>query len=189
MVSRSYYFDNAASRRIGMRKITQNIFRLVLVVVALSMFSILSPRDSIAQPQVCGVTLLKEAEGTEGIDFNFLSVVGTNVSPFILTSGIPQEFFYQTTVIVTYTELDSPGWALADVTCDSNDGVNVTYVDNGVTIECLNAGGEAECVWTNIQLIRNIPTLSQWGLIAVAIGLGLVGAFFAVRKRKDRIAT
>lgn len=167
-----------------MRKSKQRKFSLVLVVIVLSVFSILSPRESIAQPQICGITLIKEAQGTEGIDFNFLSVVGPNVTPFILTSGTPQEYFFQTTVIVTYTELDTPGWALADVACDSNDGVSITSVDNGVTIECLDAGGEAECVWTNIQLVRNIPTLSQWGLIAVSIGLGMVGVFFALRKRK-----
>jgi len=162
-------------------------FSLVLVVIVLSMFSILSPRESIAQTPTCGVTLVKEAEGTEGIDFNFLSVVGPNITPFILTSGTPQEYFFQTTVIVTYTELDTPGWALADVACDSNDGVSITSVDNGITIECLEPGGEAECVWTNIQLVRNIPTLSEWGMIAAASGLGLIGVFFALRRRKAQI--
>lgn len=31
---------------------------------------------------------------------------------------------------------------------------------------------------------QNIPTLSEWGMIAAAAGLGLVGVFFVVRKRK-----
>ena len=30
---------------------------------------------------------------------------------------------------------------------------------------------------------RNIPTLSEWGMIAAAAGLGLIGMFFAVRRR------
>lgn len=163
------------------------LFRSSIVVVfALSMFSLFSPRDSIAQPQVCAVTNLKEAEGTEGIDFDFRFEVGPNVIPFILTSGIPREDFFQTSVIVTYTELDNPEWGLVDVACDSNSGVDVTYVENGVTIECLNAGGEAECVWTNVRLTRPIPTLSQWGMIAAASGLGLVGVFFAMKRRKAR---
>jgi hypothetical protein len=29
----------------------------------------------------------------------------------------------------------------------------------------------------------NVPTLSEWGMIAAAVGLGLVGVFFAVRRR------
>jgi hypothetical protein len=167
-----------------MHKIKQRKFSLVLVVFALSMVSLFSPRDSIAQPPVCAFTLLKEAEGMEGIDFEFLNEVGMNVTPFILTSGIPQESFAQTTVIVTFTELDNPGWVLADVSCESNAGVNVTFVENGVTIECLDAGGEAECVWTNIRPSRPIPTLSEWGMISAAVGLGLVGVFFAVRRKK-----
>lgn len=166
-----------------MRKIEQHKFNLAIVVFALIIFSLFSPRDSIAQSIVCGFTLSKEAEGTEGIDFDFLSEVGVNVSPFILTSGIPQEYFVQTTVIATYTELDNPGWELVDVACESNSGVDVTYVENGVTIECLDGGGEAECVWTNARLTRNIPTLSEWGMIAMAGILGIAG-FIVIRKRK-----
>jgi hypothetical protein len=31
-----------------------------------------------------------------------------------------------------------------------------------------------------------IPTLSEWGMIAAAAGLGLVGVFFALRRRRTR---
>jgi hypothetical protein len=34
---------------------------------------------------------------------------------------------------------------------------------------------------------RNIPTLSEWGMIAAAAGLMLVGVFFAVRRRRASI--
>ncbi len=34
---------------------------------------------------------------------------------------------------------------------------------------------------------RNIPTLSEWGMIAAAAGLMLVGVFFAIRKRRASI--
>lgn len=171
-----------------MSKIKQHIFSLSIFVFVLSTFSLLLYRESIAQEPICVVTIVKEADGIEGIDFNFLSVVGPNITPFILTSGIPQENGFQTSVIVTYTELDTPGWALADVACDSNDGVSITSVDNGVTIECLSPGGEAECVWTNIRL-RNIPTLSEWAMISAAAGLGLVGLFFALKHRKAQMDT
>jgi hypothetical protein len=33
----------------------------------------------------------------------------------------------------------------------------------------------------------NIPTLSEWGMIAAAVGLGLAGAFFALRNRKAKV--
>ncbi len=37
----------------------------------------------------------------------------------------------------------------------------------------------------------NIPALSEWGMIAAAAGLGLVGVFFAVRRKRlqARIST
>jgi hypothetical protein len=85
---------------------------------------------------------------------------------------------------LTYTELDNPGWELVDVSCESNAGVTVTFVENGVNIVCDDVGGEAECVWTNVRSTRNIPTLSEWGMIAAAAGLALVGVFFAVRRKR-----
>ena len=33
----------------------------------------------------------------------------------------------------------------------------------------------------------NIPTLSEWGMISAAVGLGLVGVFFALRKRQAAV--
>jgi hypothetical protein len=43
-------------------------------------------------------------------------------------------------------------------------------IDN---LSCIDQGGEA-----------SIPTLSEWGMIAAAAGLGLIGVFFGVRRRK-----
>jgi hypothetical protein len=34
------------------------------------------------------------------------------------------------------------------------------------------------------QTSRNIPTLSEWGMISAFVGLGLVGVFFAVRRKR-----
>jgi hypothetical protein len=33
---------------------------------------------------------------------------------------------------------------------------------------------------------RNVPTLSEWGMISAVVGLGLVGVWFAVRRKKAR---
>ncbi len=37
------------------------------------------------------------------------------------------------------------------------------------------------------QRQQTVPTLSEWGMIAAAAGLGLVGVFFAVRRRKAAV--
>lgn len=37
------------------------------------------------------------------------------------------------------------------------------------------------------QPVNNIPTLSEWGMIAAVVGLGVVGVWFAVRRRRVEI--
>jgi hypothetical protein len=38
--------------------------------------------------------------------------------------------------------------------------------------------------FTSNQTVENIPTLSEWGMIAAAAGFALVGMFYAMRKRR-----
>jgi len=78
-----------------------------------------------------------------------------------------------------------PGWILESVECSDAPGVNVTPIENGVSLDCLGPS-EITCTFTNIRGITptNIPTLSEWGMIAAAGGLALIGVFFAVRRKK-----
>ncbi len=39
-------------------------------------------------------------------------------------------------------------------------------------------------VWFGNAALRNIPALSEWGMIAAAGGLGLIGVFYAVRRKR-----
>jgi hypothetical protein len=44
-------------------------------------------------------------------------------------------------------------------------------------------------VWFGTSsLERNIPTLSEWGMISAAAGLGLIGVLFAMMRRKRKLA-
>lgn len=43
---------------------------------------------------------------------------------------------------------------------------------------------EVTCVTENNE---SIPTLSEWGMISAALGLGMVGVFFAVRRRRAAV--
>jgi hypothetical protein len=76
-----------------------------------------------------------------------------------------------------------PGWLLSDVECSDAVGVNVTPIEHGVALDCIQPS-EITCTFTNVRgSISNIPTLSEWGMIAAAGGLALIGVFFAVRRR------
>jgi hypothetical protein len=56
----------------------------------------------------------------------------------------------------------------------------------GFFVECLDPGEgiQGECTFVNVRATENIPTLSEWGMIAAAVGLGLTGMWFAVRRRR-----
>ncbi|HSC35547.1 MAG TPA: IPTL-CTERM sorting domain-containing protein [Thermodesulfobacteriota bacterium] len=79
-----------------------------------------------------------------------------------------------------------PGWILDNVECsDAPGSVDVTFIENGVSLDCLGPS-EITCTFTNVRgtTATNIPTLSEWGMIAAAGGFALIGVFFAVRRRK-----
>jgi hypothetical protein len=157
---------------------------LLFFVVPVSYVSLFVPGTARAQ-LVCDTTHIKEAEGEIGLDFDFVLEFDNGVSfPFVITTGTPNHSRQTEETSLTYMELDNPGWELVDVTCESNAGSIVTFVENGVNIVCDDVGGEATCVWTNVRATANIPTLSEWGMIAAAGGLALVGVWFAVRRRK-----
>jgi len=133
----------------------------------------------------CGVGIGKKA-GVDGVLFDFL-VNPSAGDDFIITvaSGNSNGFglnFGQSAVI---SEIIPEGWELTDIECITVGGVIATWdVDaNELFVECLTVGGAA-CTFTNVLVSRNIPTLSEWGMIAAAAGLAMIGVFFAIRRRK-----
>ncbi len=79
-----------------------------------------------------------------------------------------------------------PGWILDNVECSDSALVDVTFIKDGVSLDCLG-GTEITCTFTNVTgLVSNVPTLSEWGMIAAACGLALIGVFFALRKKKGQ---
>jgi len=86
---------------------------------------------------------------------------------------------------VTFFFVEEPpqGWALDHVECVDTDDVIVEDIPGGVSIECVEPGETiVTCTFFNKQRAENVPTLSQWGLVAAAVGLGLLG-FIAYRRR------
>ncbi|MGH7849275.1 MAG: IPTL-CTERM sorting domain-containing protein [Thermodesulfobacteriota bacterium] len=76
-----------------------------------------------------------------------------------------------------------------DCTTDIDGRVSWTYTGSKEPgtdiIEAAIEGGEtltAEKLW--ISPARPIPTLSEWGMISAVVGLGLVGVWFAVRRKR-----
>jgi hypothetical protein len=72
------------------------------------------------------------------------------------------------------------------VECQTSIGITITDIPGGVTALCTTeAEARASCTFLNLRgESSGIPTLSEWGMIAAAVGLVLIGAFYAMRRRK-----
>jgi hypothetical protein len=87
---------------------------------------------------------------------------------------------------VTVIEEPAEGWELVDVICTPAEGMETDVIRGGVVFTCVSPTEEiSNCTFVNVSSTASatIPTLSEWGMIAAAAGLGLVG-FFAVRRRR-----
>ncbi len=141
-----------------------------------------------AKAQDCDIFICKSAEGSENTEFHF-----TGTSPFgpldftLISVGEDScEFFsIPLTQSLVVFEDPTPGWVLSDVECTDVIGVDILFPVGGVRLTCEGPNlGSARCTFFNVLLERPIPTLSQWGMISAAVGLGLVGVWFAMRRRK-----
>lgn len=169
-----------------MRAQTSTAFSLSLFVLAVSAFLLIpSPGDE-ARAQSCSIAICKSAEGAgdtpfvfdgerPGDNFNFQLVAGSECLPIGLDP----------TNDLSVTERPTEGWELADIDCETDDLV-ISGIRNGILVQCPQAGGGGSCTFVNVpegSSIAAIPTLSEWGMFAAAAGLGLAGAFYAVRRR------
>lgn len=143
-----------------------------------------------AGAQDCDIEICKSAEGPDNTEFHFTGTSPFGPLDFTLIDGREDscEFFsIPLTQSLVVFEDPTPGWALSDIDCANVVGVDILFPVDGVRLTCVGPNlGSATCTFFNVLLERPIPTLSEWGMISAAVGLGLVGVFFAIRKRKAR---
>ncbi len=168
--------------------------RNIIVTVAgaffmfLVMSGVLADKAQAGTVTACGVEIFKEAASSQTL-FEFL--VDPSVGDEFTVSTIAGDAtgfglsFGQSAVI---SEIVPDGWALENIECSAEGGASVIVDEPGneVFVECLTVGS-VTCTYTNVPT-GAIPTLSQWGMIAAAAGLVLIGVFFAIRKRRMRDA-
>lgn len=132
----------------------------------------------------CNITIGLEAPegGDTEFDFNLLSE-GLDEN-FDLSNGqkIPFNDLPLGTVI-TVTEIVPDLWSLDSIVCDGDANFNDSVNGNSVDLTC-NSSGEVNCSFANSRtLIFNTPTLSEWGLISMAVILGIAGLMVLRRRR------
>jgi hypothetical protein len=154
-------------------------FYIVFVLTGITMLAGFG--DSALAQGPCGITIAKVALGGEDTEFPFEHAEdGAEPSFFTLKSGLSTGGPFASTS--TVTELPLEGWALVDIECEGTGATGFEITDNGFTATC-DGGGFVTCTFFNVES-KNIPTLSEWGMIAAAGGLGLIGLFYAVRRKK-----
>lgn len=139
----------------------------------------------------CAFGIIKSAPQTDSsLPFQFTQAVNgveSEITVFSNTLAPPDFVFVSEGGTVSYTELPQEGWTLEDIRCVEGAGVDITKTEDSVTFECVQPSGQfsaAFCVFENGVSADKIPTLSEWGMITAAAGLGLIGVFFAVRRKR-----
>ncbi len=166
-----------------MRSLTPTL----LFVLAVSAFLFIpSPGDE-ARAQSCSISICKSAPGAGDTVFTFTGQRPGDIFEFDLVAGSECAFLpLDPTNDLRVVEVALPDWVLADVDCGVS-GLEITPIRGGIFVECPAPGGSGTCTFINAPesiSIRPIPTLSEWGMLAAAAGLGLAGAFYVLRRRK-----
>ena len=59
--------------------------------------------------------------------------------------------------------------------------ITIDEATNSITAQCID-NDVGSCTFTNVLIARNVPTLSQWGLISLIVIMGIVGFIFYRRR-------
>ncbi len=172
-----------------------NLISFVILVMIVGLGSLaLGTGRAVAQD--CKVSITKSASPANNFTFVFVATgeSGEFTSELKDPDSPETSFGMNVGETETVTEEDANGWALESIVCTegvTNCGgpgefvpcLTATVDGNSVTFECLDSD-TASCVFTNVVAPSNIPTLSEWGLIAMAGILGIAGFMVVMRRRK-----
>ena len=159
---------------------------LVLIFIPAVLLLPVPGGDALAQ--TCAVNICKSAESSGGTVFPF-TIGSSDISGRFGLLGEGEGSCV--TIHINQGETgfafeDSlPGWVLDNIECELI-GVDFEINDNRVDFLCNAPTVNGGCTFFNVpgETASNVPTLSEWGMISAAAGLGLIGVFFAARRRR-----
>lgn len=170
-------------RVIGRRGVSASLAFIFIVAVIVTILPVMG----YAQPPTCIVQTTKIASPDS--DFLFPFTISADGLGFVfqLRSGSSFSTGFVPGAIVDVVELVPSGWGITDIECTSEQNAVIVEIENGVSIGCPGGIAVINCTFFNVRVASPIPTLSEWGMIAAAAGLMLVGVFFAMRRRRAAV--
>ncbi len=169
------------------------MINLLFVAVLATSGALLFSADVKAQGG-CNILIGVETIPDSETEFPF-AVVGNDPEEFTINpDSFDEKFFLPSGDTMTVTQGAVDGWVLRDITCGDNavgsendalfieNGVTHSVVDSGVAFTCDEPRAFINCTFINSQT-ETIPTLSEWGAIALVLGFGAVG-YFVIRRRQ-----
>ena len=170
-----------------MRRLSNRTVSILLSFLIVSVFSIAFFQAGQASAQPCGVEICKSAPGAGDQEFLIDSFDSGQTDTETLLDGECFETLLNFDADVEFTEQQIPGWVLDDIECDDVPGFDTSFIENGVVVLCTTQQGPIgmRCFFNNVRGTAGaVPTLTEWGMIAAGAGLGLIGVFFAYKRRK-----
>ena len=145
------------------------------ILIILISLLVLSPK-LYAQVEGCEIIIIKEADPADNTAFVF-DVSGAGMFSFTLSdpANKSEGFFVGKGQSADLIEMVPEGWELVDIECTSDVEIMIEPIENGRKFTCLVDFDETRCTFRNEGPPPAVPTLSEWGLIAMAGVLGIVG--------------
>jgi hypothetical protein len=160
-------------------------FQSFLFFIIVSGFIYLSAVPGFSQDDEVCLIQISKITPPPGEVFEFIqNLNGVESSFFIQSFGDQADIPIKNGDVITITEVVPEGWRFEDILVFGLSGVLIERVENGIKFKCIGPGFSNGAVAFINRRVAPIPTLSEWGMIAAAAGLGLVGVFYAVRRRK-----
>jgi hypothetical protein len=165
---------------------TRRLISFVILTMLVGLGSLFLITDQANAGFRCEIGIIKVADPADDTPFDFTAPGSDNPNFTLMDpSNDTDVVSLNIAQMVTVTEVVPAGWSLDNIVCGEPSGVIIGIVENGRSFECTTGRGRAVCTFFNSmeEPPPAVPTLSEWGLIAMAAILGIVG-FMVIRRKK-----